>query len=126
MATSLGWGTESSRSATFSNRRRRWRGSPFFPYFVGLWRLLLDLGWGLALRLRPCVLPEFAGLGNSNVNSKVRPIARVCGGTSVMLPCDLLQPGLSPRVRGHACNRWYRLVKSQYQFRCAGAFGVHG
>ena len=42
----------------------------------------------VALRLPGCVLPAFAGLGSRKVNSKVRPIARVCGGTGSGLWTD--------------------------------------
>ena len=73
-----------------------------------------------ALRFRGRVLPALAGLGRMKVNSKVPPIARVCGGTAGHNHLVGNSHGLSPRVRGNLQQR-----SRQHQSRgsipaCAG------
>ena len=63
---------------------------------------------GLAgLGFRGRVLPALAGLGRMKVNSKVPPIAHVCGGTAYGAQVFPVGVGLSPRVRGNHRQRGY-------------------
>ena len=59
---------------------RSWRVRLALVAFDGFWTVALGFDAVLvAFRLRGWVLPALAGSGSAKVNSKVRPIARVCG-----------------------------------------------
>ena len=58
-----------------------------------------------ALRFRGRVLPALAGLGRMKVNSKVPPIAHVCGGTPQPVQRTRHAYGLSPALPRIKCYR---------------------